>query len=87
MKKGRFSEVQMIGVLREQEAGAATEDACRCPISSGRKPPRPDRIASLRDWPQLQALPLRLPRQDLSRSPQGRVPVHACDKSRIVQSL
>lgn len=29
MKKCRFSEAQMIGVLREQEAGAATEDVCR----------------------------------------------------------
>lgn len=29
MKKIRFSEAQMIGVLREQEAGAATEDVCR----------------------------------------------------------
>ena len=29
MKKSSFSEAQMIGVLREQEAGAATEDVCR----------------------------------------------------------
>jgi putative transposase len=29
MKKSRFSEAQMIGALREQEAGAATEDVCR----------------------------------------------------------
>jgi putative transposase len=29
MKKSLFSEAQMIGVLREQEAGAATEEVCR----------------------------------------------------------
>ena len=28
MKKSGFSEAQMIGVLREQEAGAGTEDVC-----------------------------------------------------------
>ena len=29
MKKGRFSEEQIIGILREHEAGAATGDVCR----------------------------------------------------------
>ena len=29
MKGSRFSEEQIIGVLREQEAGARTEEVCR----------------------------------------------------------
>ena len=29
MKKARFTEEQIIGILREHEAGAATSDVCR----------------------------------------------------------
>lgn len=29
MKRSRFNEEQIIGILREQEAGAATADVCR----------------------------------------------------------
>jgi putative transposase len=31
MRRSRFSQEQIIGVLREQEAGAATADLCRRP--------------------------------------------------------
>ena len=29
MKRNRFNEEQIIGILREQEAGAATAEVCR----------------------------------------------------------
>jgi putative transposase len=29
MKRSRFSDEQIIGILKEQEAGAATADVCR----------------------------------------------------------
>jgi putative transposase len=29
MRKSRFNEAQIIGILREQEAGSATAQACR----------------------------------------------------------
>ena len=29
MKRSRFSDEQIIGILKEQEAGAVTEDVCR----------------------------------------------------------
>ena len=34
MRKSRFSEEQIISILREQEAGHPTVDVCRCPSSN-----------------------------------------------------
>jgi putative transposase len=35
MKRSRFSDEQIIGILKEQEAGAATADVCRRHGTSG----------------------------------------------------
>lgn len=35
MRKSRFSEEQIIGMLREHEAGVATADPCRTPSTCG----------------------------------------------------
>ena len=37
MKKSKFSESQIVGILKEQESGKAVADSCREPgISQGR---------------------------------------------------
>jgi putative transposase len=42
MKRSRFSDEQIIGILKEQEAGSATADVCRRHgISGGKRQPIP----------------------------------------------
>lgn len=37
MKKGRFSEARIIGILKEQEAGNATAEVCAGTVSAKRR--------------------------------------------------